>query len=266
MYMKIVILAGGFGTRISEESLFRPKPMIELDGKPVLYHILKHFASQGFNDFVICAGYKQYSIKDYFANRFLMSSDVSFDFTNGKNDVTFHKTNIDPWKVTVVDTGENTLTGGRISKIKEYLGDERFLVTYGDGLTDLKYSNLISAHEQSVREGNIATLTAVNVGQQFGVLDIDDNNEISNRVTNFREKANRDGGWVNAGYIVCEPEFFDYLAPDKMLEDGTLQILADKGLLSAYRHNGFWKAMDSMRDKIILENMIANNNAPWQKA
>jgi glucose-1-phosphate cytidylyltransferase len=272
--VKVVILAGGLGTRISEESLFRPKPMIEIGGMPILWHIMKSYSAQGFNEFIICAGYKQYSIKDFFANRLLNDSDVTFDFTNSAEtktmNTTYHKSRTEPWKVTIVDTGENTNTGGRLDKVKEYLKDnngdyERFMLTYGDGVSNVDFNQLLNFHKLQVKEGNLVTLTAANIGQQFGVLDIQED-EIKTSVKTFREKSNQDGGWVNSGFMVFEPEIFNkHLNANEMLEPGTLSLLAEKGLLSAYKHQGFWKSMDSMRDKTILEQYWASGDAPWTK-
>lgn len=260
--MKAVILAGGLGTRISEESVHKPKPMVEVAQKPILWHIMKNLYEQGINEFIICAGYKQEIIKEFFASYCLHNSDVSFDFTNGKRDINIEKNDVENWKVTVVNTGSQTLTGGRLKKVQKYIGDEPFLLTYGDGLADLKIPKLLEFHKEQVEQGHIATLTAANVGQQFGVIDIDVN-EIKTSVRNFREKSDSDGGWVNAGFIIFQPEVWQFVDENRMLEDGTLSSLAEKGVLSAYKHTGFWKAMDSVRDRDIL-NSIWEKGAPWK--
>lgn len=256
--MKVVILAGGFGTRISEESHLKPKPMIEIGEKPILWHIMKEYSYYGFNEFVICAGYKQHVIKEWFANYYLHNSDVTFDFTN-KNEMKVHHHATEPWKVTIVDTGLNTMTGGRIKRIKEYVGNETFMLTYGDGVSDVNIQELLTFHRAG---GKIATMTAVNVGQQFGVLEIDENGTINR----FREKSDQDGGVINAGYMVLEPAVFDYIDGDNtVFEKRPLEMLARKGELKAYRHPGFWKCMDTQRDKVQLEELIANRKAPWMR-
>ncbi len=254
--MKVVLLAGGFGTRISEESHLKPKPMIEIGGKPILWHIMKEYAAHGFNEFVICAGYKQHVIKEWFANYFLHNSDITFDFTNGQ-DVIVHNNMAEPWKVTVVDTGLNTMTGGRIKRIKDYVGNEPFMLTYGDGVADVNIKELLEFHQS---HGKIATMTAVNVGQQFGVLEIEKDGQISK----FREKSNSDGGVINAGYMVLNPEIFDYIEGDStVFEKAPIENVAKDGQLMAYMHKGFWKCMDTQRDKQQLEEMIEKGNAPW---
>lgn len=257
--MKVVLLAGGFGTRISEESNFKPKPMVEIGNKPILWHIMKEYAYYGHNEFIICAGYKQEYIKQWFADYFSMNSDISFDYRNGKNEVTVHDTHIEPWKVTVVDTGLKTMTGGRIKRIQKYIGDEAFLMTYGDGVCDVDINKLIDFHKQ---EGKIATLTAVLQDQSKGVLDIDGDNAVKA----FREKKMSDGAPINAGYMVFEPEIFDYIENDlTVLEKEPLEHLANEGQLMSYMHKGFWQCMDNMREKEQLEKLIAAGKAPWMK-
>ena len=255
--MKVVLLAGGFGTRISEESHLRPKPMIEIGEKPILWHIMKEYSYYGFNEFIICAGYKQHVIKEWFANYYLYNSDITFDFTNdGITEV--HANIAEPWKVTIVDTGLNTMTGGRIKRIKPYIGDETFMVTYGDGVADIDIKALVEFHKS---HGKIATMTAVHVGQRFGVLDID---RETKEVKAFREKSAADGSRINAGYMVLQPEVFDYIDGDSTIfEKETLGRLSGKGELRAYKHNGFWKCMDTQREKEELEKMIETNTAPW---
>lgn len=256
--MKVVILAGGYGTRISEESRFKPKPMVELGGMPILWHVMKLYSHYGFNDFVICAGYKQHVIKEYFADYFLHTSDVTFDFTNGKQDMIVHHHSAEPWKVTVVDTGLNTLTGGRVKRIKEYLEGERFFLTYGDGVSDVDISRLLEFHKL---HGKLVTLTSVNPGQRYGSLDIDGDGCIRE----FREKAKTDGALINGGFMVCEPGMIDYIDGDhQMLEREPLERIAKAGELMAYRHEGFWQPMDTLREKQMLEDMWARGEAPWK--
>lgn len=256
--MKVVLLAGGFGSRISEESQFKPKPMIEIGGMPILWHIMKMYAYYGHTEFIICAGYKQEYIKEWFANYFLHNSDVSFDFRNGKNEMTVHHSNLEPWKVTVVDTGYNTLTGGRIKRIQEYVGDETFLMTYGDAVCDVEIDKLIAFHK---KHGKIATLTAVKMEQEKGVLDIEDG-----AVKSFREKSLRDGNPINAGFMVLEPKIFDYIEGDNtVFEKGPLETLVKDGQLMSYVHEGFWQCMDNIREKNILEKLLAEDKAPWKR-
>lgn len=254
--MKVVLLAGGFGTRINEESHLKPKPMIEIGGKPILWHIMKEYSYYGFNDFIICAGYKQHIIKEWFANYYLYNSDITFDFAND-NKMMIHNNVAEPWKVTIVDTGLNTMTGGRIKRIQQYIGNETFMLTYGDGVSDVNIKELVEFHRKG---GKIATMTAVNVGQQFGVLEIGEDGMINK----FREKSNDDGGVINAGYMVLEPAIFDYIDGDsEIFEKRPLETIASEGQLRAYRHKGFWKCMDTQRDKQKLETMIAEGGAPW---
>lgn len=257
--MKVVLLAGGFGSRISEESQFKPKPMIEIGSMPILWHIMKEYAYYGHTEFIICAGYKQEYIKEWFANYFLHNSDVTFDYRNGKNEMTVHQTNMEPWKVTVVDTGYNTMTGGRIKRIQKYIGNEPFLMTYGDGVCDVEIDKLIEFHKQN---GKIATLTAVKQAQDKGVLDIAEDNS----VRAFREKAASDGAPINAGYMVLEPEIFNYLTDDACIFEKTaLTKLAEEGQLMSYTHIGFWQCMDNIREKQLLEKLLLENRAPWKK-
>lgn len=256
--MKVVLLAGGFGTRISEESHLKPKPMIEIGGKPILWHIMKYYSSYGYNEFVICGGYKQHIIKEWFANYYLHNSDVTFDFTC-ENRMTIHNNIVEPWKVSIVDTGLNTMTGGRIKRIKEYIGDESFLLTYGDGLADINLHKLVEFHKE---HGKIATLTAVNVGQRFGVLDVGENGTINR----FSEKGISDGDVINAGYMVLSPKIFNYIHGDKTIfEKEPLELLVKEGQLKAYKHDGFWKCMDTQRDKTELEELIEAKKAPWMR-
>ena len=254
--MKVVILAGGFGTRISEESVLKPKPMVEIGDKPILWHIMKLYSHYGYNEFVICCGYKQHMIKEWFADYYLHSCDVTFDFTR-ENKMTVHNNISEPWKVTLVDTGLNTMTGGRIKRIQPYVGNEPFMLTYGDGVSNVDLNALVKFHQE---HGKIATMTAVNVGQQFGVLEIDKDGTINK----FREKNDSDGGVINAGYMVLNPEIFDYIdGDDTVFEKKPLETVAAEGQLKAYMHKGFWKCMDTQRDKEQLEKMIASGEAPW---
>lgn len=255
--MKTVILAGGFGTRISEESEYKPKPMIEIGGKPILWHIMKEYSYYGVNEFIICAGYKQYVIKEWFADYFIHNSDITFDFTQG-NKMIVHRQNFDPWKVTIVDTGLNTMTGGRIKRIQQYVGNESFFMTYGDGVSNVDINELWKFHKQ---HGKIATLTSVNIDQRFGVLEIDSQNTISA----FREKSSDDGSRINAGYMVLNPGVFDYIEDDTtVFEKQPLQKLASEGELKSYDHKGYWQCMDTKREKDMLEKLWAEGNAPWK--
>ncbi len=256
--MKVVLLAGGFGTRISEESQFKPKPMIEIGGIPILLHIMKLYSHYGFNEFVICAGYKQHIIKEYFADYFLHTSDITFDFTHGVNEMIVHRNNTDKWKVTVVDTGLNVMTGGRVKRVQPYIGDEPFMLTYGDAVCDVNIEDLVSFHES---HGKTATLTSIVLKQQKGVLDITEQGSVKS----FREKQNNDGITINAGFMVFEPEIFNYLQDDNtVLETTPLQRLVDEGQLMSYRHTGFWQCMDTAREKDTLEKLWANGTAPWK--
>lgn len=257
--MKVVILAGGFGTRISEESQFKPKPMLEIGGKPILWHIMKEYSYYGFNEFIICAGYKQHVIKEWFADYFLHNSDITFDFTSGKNDMIVHNQHCEPWKVTVVDTGLNTMTGGRIKAIQRYVGDEPFLMTYGDGVCDVNVKDLVEFHKS---HGKIATLTAVLMEQDKGVLDIGGDYAVKS----FREKNKTDGAPINAGYMVLEPAIFDYIEGKKtVFERDPLEKLVKEGQLMSYMHKGYWQCMDTKREKEILEELYDQGKAPWKK-
>ena len=257
--MKIVLLAGGKGTRISEESQFKPKPMIEIGDKPILWHIMKEYSYYGFNDFVICAGYKQEYIKDWFNNYFLHNSDITFDFRDGSLKKQIHKADCEPWKVTIIDTGYETMTGGRIKRVKEYLDDEPFMMTYGDGVCDVDIKKLLDFHKS---HGKIATLTSVRLNQEKGVLDIDE----SNSVRSFREKKLTDGSLINAGYMVLNPQIFDYIEGDTTIfEKDCLEKLASEGQLMSYIHEGFWQCMDNTREKMLLEKLYESGKAPWVK-
>ena len=257
--MKVVLLAGGFGSRISEESQFRPKPMIEIGNKPILWHIMKEYSYYGHNEFIICAGYKQHFIKEWFADYFIHNSDITFDYTNGESNMTVHETHMEPWKVTVVDTGLNTMTGGRIKRIQKYVGDEPFLMTYGDGVCDVDINKLIDFHNE---HGKLATLTAVLQDQSKGVLDIGGDNAVKS----FREKKISDGAPINAGYMVLQPEVFDLIEGDStVFEKEPLESLANNGELMSYMHRGFWQCMDNVREKDMLEKLLAANKAPWKK-
>ncbi|WP_019229693.1 glucose-1-phosphate cytidylyltransferase [Sedimentibacter sp. B4] len=255
--MKVVILAGGFGTRISEESHLKPKPMIEIGDKPILWHIMKIYSHYGYNDFIICCGYKGYVIKEYFADYYLHCSDVTFDFTND-NKMIIHNNIAEPWKVTLVDTGLYTQTGGRVKRIQQYVGHEKFMLTYGDGVSDVDLNELVQFHNKS---NKIATLTAIQPGGKFGVLEIDGNQNIAR----FAEKAKEDGGWINGGFMVLEPEIFDLIKDDStILEREPLERLTQKGELLAYKHSGFWQCMDTQRDKNHLDSIWEKNRAPWK--
>ncbi|MDF2530909.1 MAG: Glucose-phosphate cytidylyltransferase [Clostridia bacterium] len=255
--MKVVILAGGLGTRISEESHLKPKPMIAIDESPILWHIMKYYSHYGYNDFVICCGYKGYVIKEYFADYYLHRSDITFDFANN-NDIIVHSNVAEPWKVTVVDTGLNTQTGGRIKRIQKYIGDEPFMLTYGDGVSDVNINELVAFHKE---HGKIATLTAAQPGGKFGVLQINNKQNI----TSFTEKGKEDGGWINGGFMVLEPQIFDYIQGDStILERDPFETLVKLGQLAAYKHHGFWQCMDTLRDKNLLEALWNSGQAPWK--
>ena len=257
--MKVVLLAGGFGSRISEESVFKPKPMIEIGGMPILWHIMKEYSYYGHNEFVICAGYKQEYIKEWFANYFLHNSDVSFDFREGKNEMTIHQSKLEPWKVTVVDTGYDTMTGGRIKRVQRYIGNKPFFMTYGDGVCDVDINKLLEFHRS---HGKTATLTAVKMVQEKGVLDIGGDNAVKA----FREKNITDCAPINAGYMVLEPAIFDLLDGDNcVFERKPLVTLAEKGELMSYIHEGFWQCMDNIREKNMLERLLQEGKAPWKK-
>jgi glucose-1-phosphate cytidylyltransferase len=252
--MKAVILAGGLGTRISEESHLKPKPMIEIGGKPILWHIMKLYGYYGINEFIICCGYKGYIIKEYFANYFLHMSDITFDMSNNKMEI--HQKNAEPWKVTLIDTGENTQTGGRLKNIKNYV-DETFCLTYGDGVANVNIENLIKFH---IQEKTIATVTAVQPAGRFGSIEI-----CNNKVKSFKEKPIGDNRWISGGFFVCEPKIFDFIPNDETIfEREPLENIANMNQLSVWKHEGFWAAMDTLRDKTLLENLWETQKAPWK--
>jgi len=257
MLVKVVILAGGFGTRISEESHLIPKPMIEIGERPILWHIMKYYSSFGYGEFIICCGYKQYVIKKYFADYYLHMSDVTVDFAAASK-MTIHNNKSEPWKVTLIDTGLNTMTGGRVKRVQAYIGDEPFMLTYGDGVADVDIHALADFHKSHAK---IATITAIQPSGKFGMLDINESNTISN----FREKAKEDGGWINGGFMVLNPDIMNYLdGDDCVLERYPLETIAAEDQLKAFKHEGFWQCMDTLRDKEILEKLWINNNAPWK--
>lgn len=253
--MKVVILAGGRGTRISEESIVRPKPMVEIGGEPILWHIMKIYAHYGFDEFIICAGYKQHMIKDYFNKYALYHSDITFDFQN-KDNFKVSQNYAEPWKVTVVDTGYDTQTSKRIKMIEPYIGNERFMLTYGDGVADINISDLLEFHKSHRK---ICTLTATKPESRFGFLDL-----LGNEVKSFREKSQNDVGYINSGFMVMEPKVFEYLGEDVMLETEPMMNLTRNGEVMAYRHEGFWQCMDTLRDKMRLENLWDTGKAPWK--
>ena len=254
--MKAVILAGGFGTRISEESQFKPKPMVEIGDKPILWHIMKLYEKYGINDFIICAGYKQHVIKEFFADYFLHMSDITFDLAN--NSIEVHDNHAEHWKVTVVDTGLNTMTGGRIKRIGQYVQNETFMLTYGDAVSDVDLDKLLTCHRE---HGRLLTMTTVQPGGRFGVLDVGPDGAIRR----FMEKRKEDGGWVNAGFMVVEPQVLNYIEGDStVFEQAPLETLASEGQMQAYQHTGFWQCMDTQREKQNLEKMWACGAAPWK--
>lgn len=255
--MKVVILAGGLGTRISEESHLKPKPMIEIGGKPILWHIMKSYAHYGYTEFIICLGYKGYVIKEFFSDYFLHMSDVTFDLKNNKMQI--HNNTSEPWKVTLIDTGLHTNTGGRVKKIEPYIGNEPFLLTYGDGVSDVNITEVVKFHK---KHGKLATITSVQPGGRFGVLDIEEDN----RIQSFREKSKEDGGWINAGFMILQPDVFSYIRDENESFEGyPLETLANTNQLMAYRHTGFWQCMDTLRDKNILEELWERGQAPWKQ-
>lgn len=255
--MKAVILAGGYGTRISEESAIRPKPMVEIGGRPILWHIMKIYSAHGINEFIICCGYKGHMIKEYFANYYLHHADVTFDMR--ENRMTVHHTEIEPWQVTLVDTGENTMTGGRIKRIQPYVGNETFCLTYGDGVSDVDIRSLIAYHRE---QGVIATLTAVQPPGRFGAFTLGEDQTL---IESFKEKPSGDGAYINGGFFVVEPAAFDLIAGDDTVwEREPLEQLAQSGQLAAYRHHGFWHPMDTLRDKNYLEGLWQSGRAPWK--
>jgi len=255
--MKVVILAGGLGTRLSEETDLKPKPMVEIGGKPILWHIMKIYSFYGFNDFIICLGYKGYVIKEYFANYFLHQSDTTIDLSTNKMEV--HNCKAEPWKITLLDTGLNTMTGGRIKRVQKFIGSETFMLTYGDGVADINIHSLLEFHKN---HGRHATISSVQPLGRYGALDIADDDAVHS----FMEKPRGDRSWVNGGFFVLEPDVFEYISGDEITwEKEPLENLAKDGQLSAYRHKGFWKCMDVIRDKIELENLWNSGNAPWKK-
>lgn len=256
--MKVVILAGGLGTRLSEETKLIPKPMVEIGGKPILWHIMKIYSYYGFNDFIVLTGYKSHIIKDYFINYYQQYSDITFDMET--NAVQIHRMQVEPWRITMLYTGQDTMTGGRIKKVQEYIGNESFLLTYGDGVSDINIAESIKAHKAS---NKITTMTAIQLSGRFGALDIDNNNTIRS----FMEKPKGDGSWINGGFFVCEPEVFDYIdeGDDVIFERTPLENLAKDGQLNAYKYSGFWHPMDTLKDKNELTQMWISNTAPWAK-
>lgn len=255
--MKVLILAGGLGSRLSEETTVKPKPMVEIGGKPILWHIMKIYSSYGFNEFVILCGYKGYMIKSYFANYYRHNADMTVDMTN--NSIEYHKNHAEPWKVTLIDTGLDTMTGGRIKRVQEYVGNEPFMLTYGDGVGDIDIRKLLEFHKE---HGKLITMTSVLPEGRFGALDIDE----SQKVNSFQEKPKGDGSWINGGFFVCQPEVFDYINEDKTIfEREPLEKLAKDNQLYTYKHTSFWKPMDTQRDKTQLEELIEKNTAPWIK-
>ena len=256
--MKTVILAGGFGTRISEETSVRPKPMVEIGGMPIIWHIMKMYSSHGFNDFIICLGYKGHMIKEFFMNYYKLQSDLRIDME--KNNVEILNNNVEPWKITLVETGENTMTGGRLKRIQQYIGDQTFFMTYGDGVSDVDFNKLLDYHKT---QETFATLTAVQPPGRFGVFTL---HHDSNLIERFREKPKGNSAWINGGFFVLEPDIFDYIEEDNIVwELKPLRKLGNERQLSAYRHNGYWQNMDSLRDKKVLEEVWKKGNPPWKK-
>jgi glucose-1-phosphate cytidylyltransferase len=255
--MKVVILAGGYGTRLSEETDVKPKPMVEIGGMPILWHVMKIYSHYGFNEFLICLGYKGFIIKQFFDHYFLHESDVTFDFSKGNERIT-HRHSVEPWKVTLVDTGLNTMTGGRVRRIQRYLKNETFMLTYGDGIADVNISKLLKFHKS---HGKKVTVTAVQPAGRFGVIDIDANNGVSN----FWEKPKTDASWVSGGFFVMEPGIFGHIKDDRtILEKTSLIAIAKEGELKAYKHSGFWQCMDKLSDKMLLEELWNSGKAPWR--
>jgi glucose-1-phosphate cytidylyltransferase len=254
--MKVVILAGGLGTRLSEETVLKPKPMVEIGGMPILWHIMKIYSSYGYNDFVICLGYKGYVVKEYFTNYFLHKSDVTVDLKN--NSVKVHESEAEPWTITLVDTGVNSMTGGRIKRIQKHIGNEPFMLTYGDGVSNVNIKALVDTHKQG---GKFCTVTSVQPSGRFGALNFGDNDQVDS----FMEKPKGDGAWINGGFFVCQPEVFNYIeGDDTVFEKKPMEKLASDGQMMAYRHEGFWKPMDTLRDKVELEESWESNKAAWK--
>jgi len=253
--MKAIILAGGYGTRISEETHLKPKPMIEIGGKPVLWHIMKIYSFYGINEFIICLGYKGYVIKEYFSNYFLHTSDVTFDMQSNKMQI--HQSTAEPWRITLIDTGENTMTGGRLKRIQSYIGEDDFCFTYGDGVSNVNIAELVAFHQ---RQHTLATLTAVHPPARFGAVEME-----THKVTRFTEKPQTEGGWINGGFFVLSPKVFDYIEDDATSwERDPIERLAQDGQLSAYLHTGFWQPMDTLRDKVHLDKLWDTGSAPWK--
>jgi glucose-1-phosphate cytidylyltransferase len=254
--MKVVILAGGLGTRLSEETVLRPKPMVEIGGMPILWHIMKIYSSYGYNDFVICLGYKGYVIKEYFANYFMHKSDVTIDLKN--NSVKVHESEAEPWTITLVDTGLNSMTGGRIKRVQKHIGEKPFLLTYGDGVSDVNIKDLVATHQKN---GKLCTVTSVQPSGRFGALNLGSENQVDS----FLEKPKGDGAWINGGFFVCQPEVFNYIEGDSTIfEKAPMERLAADGQMGAHLHDGFWKPMDTLRDKVELEESWESNEAAWK--
>jgi glucose-1-phosphate cytidylyltransferase len=255
--MRAVILAGGFGTRLSEETSIKPKPMVEIGEMPILWHIMKIYSAHGINDFIICLGYKGYFIKEYFSKYYLHRSSVTIDLKN--NNMEVHRNQTEPWRVALIDTGQDTMTGGRIKRVREFVGDDTFFLTYGDGVSDIDITKLLEFHKNS---GAYATLTAVQPPGRFGAFNLHHNNDM---ISSFKEKPQGDSAWINGGYFVLEPEIFDYISDDSTVwEREPMESLAVDGKLAAYRHTGFWQPMDTLRDKVSLEQMWESGKAPWK--
>jgi len=255
--MKVVILAGGLGTRLSEETVIKPKPMVEIGGMPILWHIMKIYSSHGYNDFVVCLGYKGYVVKEYFANYFLHKSDVTIDLKN--NSIEVHESEAEPWKITLVDTGDGSMTGGRIKRIQKYVNNEPFMLTYGDGVGDINIAELVEYHKG---HGKLCTVTSVQPSGRFGALDLSPENE----VRSFLEKPKGDGSWINGGYMVCQPEVFDFIKDGDatVWEQEPMQNIALAGEMNAFKHHGFWRPMDTLKDKHDLNEMWDTNHSPWK--
>lgn len=255
--MKVVILAGGLGTRLSEETVVKPKPMVEIGGMPILWHIMKIYAAHGFNDFVVCLGYKGYVVKEYFANYFLHKSDVTIDLKN--NAIEIHESEAEPWKITLVDTGDDSMTGGRIKRVQKYVGNESFMLTYGDGVGDINIKELVDYHKG---HGKLCTVTSVQPSGRFGALDLSSENE----VRSFLEKPKGDGSWINGGYMVCEPGVFEFIqnGDATVWEQEPMQNIALSGEMKAFKHHGFWRPMDTLKDKHDLNDMWDSGNSPWK--
>jgi glucose-1-phosphate cytidylyltransferase len=254
--MKVVILAGGLGTRLSEETVLKPKPMVEIGGMPILWHIMKTYSKYGFNDFVVCLGYKGFVVKEYFANYFLHKSDVTINLKT--NSVEVHDTQAEPWKITLVDTGDNSMTGGRIKRIQKHIGNETFMLTYGDGVADININALVDFHKKNKK---YCTVTAVQPSGRFGLLNISEENQVNS----FFEKPKGDGSWINGGYFVCEPQIFDFIEGDDTIwEKNPMEKIATEGQMCSYKHQGFWRPMDTLKDKMDLNEMWNENKAPWK--